>query len=209
MRLRIAVCLAAGVALVLVAGCAEPEQTNFATTIASLTADEVCVVGEDLDATCFPSDRLDLPDGVEPHLDDCVGVETASGDRSTVVAAGWNGRCAAEPVELGVELRAGRPVVVLPECLGSLVAFRIEDPDGEPQWWVRRETSTEHPLLTAVTLDELPPGFAVSDPWLDPPPDVELTAIASQQAGLPPSSVTFTLGELEDDPRPAGGCRTP
>ena len=199
---------AAGLALaVLLAavGCSTPEPTTFAGTVTSLEGAEICVDGSETDEQCFARDLVDVPDDTDLHLDDCVGGEVDADDRSRVVSAWWDGRCAARPVTLGVTLWDGQARVLIPPCLGSLVSFRIEDEAGERVWSVARQTSTEHPLLEYVELGEVPPGFGEGDPLVEPAPDAELTAVATQQLDLPDATVSFVLAEL-DDVTEASGC---
>jgi hypothetical protein len=190
--------------LVAVAGCSTPEPTTFAGTVTSLEGAELCVDGSETKERCFPRDLVDVPDDTEILLDDCVGGEVDANDRSLVIRAWWDGRCAARPVTLGVTRWDGDPRVVIPPCLGSLVAFRIEDEDGERVWSVARETSPEHPLLGYVALGEVPPGFREDDPWVEPASDADLTAIATQQLDLPDATSTFALTDLDDAIRSGG-----
>jgi hypothetical protein len=78
------------------------------------------------------------------------------------------------------------------------VSFRIEDEDGERLWSVARETSTEHPLIGYVALGEVPPGFREDEPWVEPAPDTELMAIATQQLDLPDAKVAFRIDGLDE-----------
>jgi hypothetical protein len=191
--------VALAVAIVAVAvACSTPEPTTFSGTVTSLDGSEVCVDGTETDERCFAVDLVDVPDDTEIVLDDCVGGEVDANDRNRVIAAWWDGRCAASPVALGVTRWDGRPRVVIPPCLGSLVSLRIEDENGERVWSVARETSTEHPLIEYVDVGEVPPGFVEHDALVESPAETRLTAVATQQIELPDATATFAADELDD-----------
>lgn len=186
----------------------EPEPTGFSMTLATLGPDEACAAatdGDDPEELCFPAGLLDLPDGVEVQPDDCVRVELVEpgGDVDRAI---WDGRCAAGPVELGLEVDGDEVTVLIPECLGSLTSFTVLDASGARVWSVARQGSPEHPLIQRITLGEAPPGFAVNDPYQPPASGTEVTASARQQLDLPPGSTTFTAGEV--GARDPSGCRT-
>jgi hypothetical protein len=185
----------------LASACSEPEPGNYALTVTSIEGATVCGEGPDTDeALCFESDQLEIIDGAELHLDDCVTVDVDVDDDNRVTRAYWDGRCSTEPVQLGVTLRDGVPRVLIPDCLSSLTSLRLEDEAGERVWSVARETSTEHPLLDYVELDTIPPGFAERDPFTEPDEDETLHVTANQQiTALPPGTVSFSTTELGDD----------
>lgn len=201
-------------------GCSDPEPTSFPLTISSLDETEVCGVGTETEELCFtPEALVDVPeDGA--HLDDCITVEVTEPGGSEVARATWRGRCTTTEVALGVTLVDGSPVILIPECLGSLTSLRIDDGSDESVYRVARDGSTQHPLIHQVKLSDAAP-LVVHEPWTEPAPDTELTASANQQSGLPPGTVTFTIDELDDEVvttdgryasaeeyQAAAGCRT-
>lgn len=194
---RIILLVAAALAVAAV-GCSEPEPSSYALVVSTTGGGEVCGQGPEHDALCFDAAVLDLPDGVELHVDDCIGVEVSPPGSDDVVRGWWDGRCADRTVSLGVTSRDGRTLVLIPECLGSLTSISVTDEAGETVWSAYREVSTEHPLLTYVELGVEPPGFAEGHPLETPEAAQALTATATQQLDLPAATVTFEPAELDE-----------